>query len=91
MIDQLFPCTPVTTLPQSDVLKTIEYFNEALDDSQKNAVKFVLQTKQKISVIHGPPGTGKTTTVVEVVRQAVKHCALKVRIVKYMREIIFRS
>eukprot|EP01027_Heterolobosea_sp_BB2_P010775 GEZU01015771.1.p1 GENE.GEZU01015771.1~~GEZU01015771.1.p1 ORF type:complete len:457 (-),score=170.22 GEZU01015771.1:61-1431(-) len=42
-----------------------------LNDSQKDAIKFVLRTKD-IALILGPPGTGKTTTVVEVIRQAVK-------------------
>ncbi|ESO83852.1 hypothetical protein LOTGIDRAFT_168897 [Lottia gigantea] len=49
----------------------IEYYNDKLDNSQKEAVKFSLLQKE-LAVIHGPPGTGKTTTVVEVILQAVK-------------------
>ena len=45
--------------------------NEKLDDSQKEAVRFALRQRE-VAVIHGPPGTGKTTTVVEVILQAVR-------------------
>lgn len=49
----------------------VEFFNSALDDSQREAVSFAL-SQRELAVIHGPPGTGKTTTVVEVILQAVK-------------------
>lgn len=45
--------------------------NTSLDASQKEAVSFALSQKE-LAIIHGPPGTGKTTTVVEIVVQAVK-------------------
>uniref|UniRef100_A0A8C1LG00 Immunoglobulin mu DNA binding protein 2 n=1 Tax=Cyprinus carpio TaxID=7962 RepID=A0A8C1LG00_CYPCA len=45
--------------------------NTGLDNSQKEAVTFAISQKD-VAIIHGPPGTGKTTTVVEVVLQAVK-------------------
>ena len=43
---------------------------ESLNASQRSAVKFALSAKQ-LAIIHGPPGTGKTTTLVELIRQAV--------------------
>ncbi|CAI5513333.1 unnamed protein product, partial [Closterium sp. Naga37s-1] len=46
-------------------------FNRALDESQKAAVAKSLSSHH-VALIHGPPGTGKTTTVVEVVVQEVK-------------------
>ncbi|XP_054895009.1 DNA-binding protein SMUBP-2 isoform X1 [Poeciliopsis prolifica] len=48
-----------------------EFFNSELDDSQREAVAFAL-SQRELAVVHGPPGTGKTTTVVEIILQAVK-------------------
>ncbi|CAL1546219.1 unnamed protein product [Lymnaea stagnalis] len=50
---------------------SFSFVNENLDDSQKEAVKFALMQRE-VAIIHGPPGTGKTTTVVELIIQAVK-------------------
>jgi ATP-dependent RNA/DNA helicase IGHMBP2 len=54
----------------SDIsLNRIEFQNTKLNKSQMNAVVGALKTKY-ISLIHGPPGTGKTSTVVEVIHQS---------------------
>ncbi|KAI8616361.1 P-loop containing nucleoside triphosphate hydrolase protein [Chytriomyces sp. MP71] len=46
------------------------FLNPFLNDSQRDAVIKCLSANH-ISLIHGPPGTGKTETVVELVRQLV--------------------
>src|SRR5262249_1892906 len=41
-----------------------------LNESQIEAIRFALSAKD-VAIIHGPPGTGKTRTLAELVRQAV--------------------
>lgn len=41
-----------------------------LNPPQRAAIEFALAAPH-VAIIHGPPGTGKTTTVVEFIRQAV--------------------
>lgn len=73
-LDLIFPCQRIEEQNSSIVggEKINIFFNQGLDESQREAVKFVVSCQQPMTVIHGPPGTGKTTTVVEVVRQEVK-------------------
>lgn len=48
----------------------LEFLTE-LNPPQRDAVRFALSAKD-IAIIHGPPGTGKTTTVAETIYQAVR-------------------
>ncbi|KAJ6625053.1 AAA domain-containing protein [Mycena sp. CBHHK59/15] len=50
--------------PVSDV----QFFDESLNPSQQEAVKFCLGAPE-VACIHGPPGTGKTHTLIEIIRQ----------------------
>ncbi|KAG7384713.1 DNA-binding protein SMUBP-2 [Phytophthora pseudosyringae] len=58
-------------------LPDITPFNTGLNQSQVEAIRFALASKD-LALIHGPPGTGKTTTVVEFILQAVTKFDLKV-------------
>jgi superfamily I DNA and/or RNA helicase len=45
---------------------------KTLNESQLEAVRFALSA-QDVAILHGPPGTGKTTTVVELIRQVTRN------------------
>jgi ATP-dependent RNA/DNA helicase IGHMBP2 len=58
--------TPVNIKPLS-----LSFTNKYLNESQQQAVVAITENKQ-ITIVHGPPGTGKTTTLVEAIVQLVK-------------------
>lgn len=45
------------------------WYNENLNEVQQEAVIHAMQSKE-LAVIHGPPGTGKTTTLVEFIKKS---------------------
>lgn len=47
------------------------YTPEHLNPSQSNALKGCVES-QEFSIIHGPPGTGKTTTLVALIKELAK-------------------
>ncbi|NXE98238.1 SMBP2 protein, partial [Menura novaehollandiae] len=68
LIDVLFFASAPRAFPET---KPLELLNASLDASQREAVSFSL-AQRELAIIHGPPGTGKTTTLVEIVLQAVQ-------------------
>ena len=44
-----------------------DYNNSRLNESQQAAVKRILAAKD-VAIVHGPPGTGKTTTLVQAIK-----------------------
>lgn len=49
----------------------ISFVNKKLNKSQQEAVAACMQNVQ-LTIVHGPPGTGKTTTLTEAIVQLVK-------------------
>lgn len=58
------------------IKKDLNWFNEDLNEYQKEAVAVCLAAED-VALVHGPPGTGKTTVLVEVIRQ---HAARGLRV-----------
>eukprot|EP01033_Poteriospumella_lacustris_P008785 gene8784-6321_t len=56
--------------PPSPLSEVAKWFNPTLNASQQTAIQTSLRAKQ-IGLIHGPPGTGKTSTLVELILQAI--------------------
>ncbi len=58
--------------PRFDAPQDFEFANQRLNPPQQDAVRFAM-TARDLAILHGPPGTGKTTTVVEVIAQTVRN------------------
>jgi DNA polymerase alpha-associated DNA helicase A len=48
----------------------LNFYNHNLNESQKKAIEFALVSP--LTIIHGPPGTGKTSTLIEYIIQHLK-------------------
>ncbi|KAF1359627.1 DNA-binding protein SMUBP-2 [Lizonia empirigonia] len=55
----------------SNPLHKLEFSDAGLNDSQKEAIRFALASRE-VALIHGPPGTGKTHTLIELILQMLK-------------------
>lgn len=55
----------------ADFIKIPSIHLPSLNDSQNNAVSQILAARD-VAIVHGPPGTGKTTTLVETIKQLTK-------------------
>ena len=57
--------------PDYEAIGDVEFQDPSLNDSQKEAIRFALASRD-IALIHGPPGTGKTHTLIELILQMVR-------------------
>ncbi|OAA32675.1 DNA-binding protein SMUBP-2 [Moelleriella libera RCEF 2490] len=71
----LFGLSSPSPLPQhldrDAELGKLDWFDPTLNDSQKDAIRFALASRE-IALIHGPPGTGKTHTLIELILQLTR-------------------
>ncbi len=83
LFEQLHADALITSAPPFDKLPEIigtgsmtkfslGFRNRELNESQQQAVTAITQNEQ-ITIIHGPPGTGKTTTLIEGILQLIKN------------------
>lgn len=59
-------------VPTSLSKTTLSFRNQQLNESQQQAVAAIVQNEQ-LCIVHGPPGTGKTTTLIEAIGQLIKN------------------
>ena len=68
----LFGHSSPTAVSDSDVAAiNPDWISGSLNDSQKDAIKFALASRE-VALIPRPPGTGKTTTLIELILQLVE-------------------
>ena len=78
LFEQLHGNNPTSFLQhkKETAIHSIHFYNHNLNESQKQAVAAVVKNEGTV-IIHGPPGTGKTTTLIEAIMQLI-HAGEKV-------------
>jgi ATP-dependent RNA/DNA helicase IGHMBP2 len=71
LIREILLGSEVAKLKKESTTVDIESVASKLNTSQKEALKKVLEAED-VAFIHGPPGTGKTTTIVHAIHATVK-------------------
>ncbi|OLN88567.1 DNA polymerase alpha-associated DNA helicase A [Colletotrichum chlorophyti] len=65
------PSPVPSDLASDPKLSKIQWIDPSLNDSQKDAIRFALASRE-VALIHGPPGTGKTHTLIELILQLLR-------------------
>ncbi|MDP3275651.1 MAG: AAA domain-containing protein [Deltaproteobacteria bacterium] len=68
-IERIFAAQPPLIVRTEPTTKTVAYFDPMLEVDQQRAVQRAL--REELTLVLGPPGTGKTRTLAEIVRQCV--------------------
>ena len=75
LFNKIHPTEKAETIQKAAAINesnyAISFTDKTLNESQKNAVKSIL-SNDSILIVHGPPGTGKTTTLTEAILQLIK-------------------
>jgi ATP-dependent RNA/DNA helicase IGHMBP2 len=71
LFEALHSETPGKIIAPAIIPVSLHFTNELLNDSQQKAVAAITQNEQ-LTIVHGPPGTGKTTTLIEAIVQLIK-------------------
>ena len=72
LFEKIHQADAVNTNNEPINLSSFDFQNKKLNESQQQAVGKVVQNNG-ITILHGPPGTGKTTTLAEAVLQLIKN------------------
>lgn len=71
LFEQLHGEKAITQQPESNPAVHLSFNNHRLNKSQQDAVVAITQN-ETITIVHGPPGTGKTTTLAEAIIQLIR-------------------
>jgi len=71
LFEQLHNDTPKKIRSPDRQFPSLQFKNQYLNESQQQAVAAITQN-ENITIVHGPPGTGKTTTLIEAIIQLIK-------------------
>ena len=71
LFEQLHAPQTVVASPAPTAIPSLDFRNKKLNTSQQQAVAAVVEN-ETICIVHGPPGTGKTTTLIEAILQLIK-------------------
>lgn len=71
LFEEIHGTAPVLKREINAAEQNIVFFNKYLNVSQQAAVKAMIANHEML-IIHGPPGTGKTTTLIEGILQLIK-------------------
>ncbi|WVR06790.1 hypothetical protein IAU60_003825 [Kwoniella sp. DSM 27419] len=69
------PDIPPVTAKEGDASSIgVQWYDDKLNESQKEAIEFCLKAND-VACVHGPPGTGKTHTLIELIFQLLSRPA----------------
>jgi len=71
LFEQLHDTAAKASVPTVINQPQLNFINQQFNESQQQAVAAITQNEQ-ITILHGPPGTGKTTTLIEAILHLIK-------------------